>query len=277
VIVCYLDDSGEASEPIITMAGLVSTADLWLEFEECARGFFDDIGIRYLHTVDLHHRRGQFDGRTSHETATFANAFFRLVEDYAAFGVEFSVLKSRFRAAKEEYGLKGETSPLSMCFRGVLDVIVKDEGFRSAERYDPSIDLSFVVERGHVNNQDVLQHFNKIKEMDPKRFGSLTFEDKKKRIALQAADFIAFYSRRIRNASITETPRTREIEFFRTTLGDLKHRQFLATDFGAQLDAFSASEIRWKARWPDVRLDPSVGFGLVAEVGSVQNGHGFDV
>jgi hypothetical protein len=104
VLVCYLDDSGKAKEPIITLAGLVSTTDCWSGFETSARKFLDEVGISYLHTVDLHHRRGEFRGRSSAETTAFANAFFRIVEDHAGWGVEFSVLKSRFDSKKKKYG-----------------------------------------------------------------------------------------------------------------------------------------------------------------------------
>jgi len=231
VLVCYLDDSGEANEPVITLAGLVGTADGWLEFEPRARALFDQVGIRYLHTVELHHRRGEFDGWNSAETADFANALFRIAERYTGFAIEFSVVKSRFHEAKKEYGLKHETSAMSMCFRGVLDRIVKDEGFQDAAEV-PGVDLSFVVERGHANNQDVLNRFDAIKKMEPKRFGTLIFKDKKEHVALQAADFIAFYSRRIRN-STAKSPRTAELRMLQRTLGNMKHRPFLATDFGA--------------------------------------------
>ena len=106
--------------------------------------------------------------------------------------------KFAFSDAKRQRGLKSETSPYSMCFRGVLHGIIKDQGFQAAAK-EPNADLSFVVESGHKNNPDVQQRFDAIKGMAPARFGSLRFEDKKKHIALQAADFIAFYSRQNHN------------------------------------------------------------------------------
>jgi hypothetical protein len=127
-------------------------------------------------------------------------------------------------------GLKQETSPLGMCFRGVLNRLVNDANFQWAER-ELGANLSFVVESGHKNSKDVEHHFDTIKKMDPKRFGTLRFEDKKAHIALQAADFIAFYSRRIRNSAFALRPRLKELELFQRTLGSIKHRPFLATDF----------------------------------------------
>lgn len=62
VIVCHLDDSGEKREPVVTLAGYVGTAMAWAAFEERAAVYFGNAGIEYLHTVDLHQRRGQFKG-----------------------------------------------------------------------------------------------------------------------------------------------------------------------------------------------------------------------
>jgi hypothetical protein len=230
VLVAYLDDSGEANEPVITLAGLIGTADCWLEFEANARALFDELGLHYLHTVDLPHRRGPFKGWNTAETVGFAHAFFRLVECHVGFSVEFSVHKSRFKEAKKRNGLKSETSAMSMCFRGLLNRIIKDTGFQEVEKVR-GVNLSFVIERGHANNEDIRHRFDEIKKMGPNRFGSLIFEDKTKQIALQAADFIAFYSRRIRNRT-PENPRADEVKMFRHVLGNIKHRPFLATDFG---------------------------------------------
>ena len=229
MLVCYLDDSGEAKEPVVTMAGVLGSADGWGEFERQSRTLFDEVGIRYLHTVELQHRRGEFEGWSSAETADFAHALFRIVERHARFGVEFSVLKSRFHERKKRYGLRRETSAISMCFRGILDRIVKDEDFLESEKM-PGVSLSFVVESGNKNNDDVRQRFDAIKKMDPTRLGSIKFEGKKKLIPLQTRDFIAFYSRRIRNRT-PENLRTAELQMFQRTLGNMRHKPFFATDF----------------------------------------------
>jgi len=229
-LVCYLDDSGEKNEPVQTLAGLIGTRESWVEFEAVARRAFDLIELKTRHTVDMHQRRGEFGGWNSTETAQFANDFFKIVRTYAGFGIEASVLKRTFKAGKETFALKREGSPIGMCFRIILDRIVKDAGFLDAEQID-GVNLSFVVENGHKNNGEMLDRFNIIKAMDPNRFGSLTFEDKSERIALQAADFLAYFSRRIRTATL-ERPRDTDKRFFLTAIGDFKFKPFLATEFG---------------------------------------------
>lgn len=231
MLVCYLDDSGDENDPIQTLAGLVGTVDAWQEFEAVSRQVFDAIGLRTLHTVDLYHRRGEFKGWDSSQTESFANSFFDIVRKFAGFGIEASVLKRTFEEGKASYRLKREGSPLGMCFRVLLSRIVNDEGFLAAEEIEGA-NLSFVVESGHKNNNEILSRFNVIKAMDPQRFGSLEFEDKNSRVALQAADFLAYFSRRIRTEA-ADRPRDKDKQFFMTALGDFKFLPFVATDFSA--------------------------------------------
>jgi Protein of unknown function (DUF3800) len=232
VLVCYLDDSGEEKEPIIACAGYLSFADEWQKFEAEAREFFNLEGVEYLHTLDLYHRHNQFKGWDTSRTLKFAHNFFSILSKHVGSGFEFSVLKSRFREMKAAHGVKREGSAFAFCFKGIFDQIVKDDGFLSVIN-EPWIDLSFVVETGNKNNQNVMDTFNYYKSIDPNRFRSLSFDDKKKRIALQAADFLAYYSRRIRNKSYASEDTVPDMRFFKTATEAVSHPHFLATDFGA--------------------------------------------
>jgi len=62
---------------------------------------------------------------------------------------------------------------------------------------DPSYDLSFVIESGNKNNEDVVRVFNGLKTQIPElRLRSLSITSKSSSVALQMSDFLAFYSRR---------------------------------------------------------------------------------
>ena len=89
MLVCYLDDSGEKKEPVITIAGYLSLADQWREFESIARDFFERIGLDYLHTMDLHNRRNFFEGWDSRRTLQFSKSFFELMAPHVGHGFEF--------------------------------------------------------------------------------------------------------------------------------------------------------------------------------------------
>ena len=106
VLVCYLDDSGEAAERSVTCAGYLSFTDEWQKFEAEARDFFNFEGVEYLHTVDLYHRRNQFDGWDTPRTQRFAQNFISILTRHVGLGFEFSVLKTRFAEMKAMHCVK---------------------------------------------------------------------------------------------------------------------------------------------------------------------------
>ena len=229
-LVCYLDDSGNNDDPITTLAGYISPAQDWLHFEVEAREFFDGIGLPYLHTVDLHMRRGEFKGWSREQTVEFANHFYRILDKHAYAGFEFSVLKSTYEARKSVYNVEHQSSPIGFCLHGIVDRLVKDEGIKDVLAL-PDVNLSFVVESGNKNQGDIRRRFNRIQKQDPERFVSICFAPKKERIALQAADFLAYFCRRLRTRDPAHKRYKDEMEFFEFAKGGMIHRPFLATDF----------------------------------------------
>lgn len=230
MLVCYLDESGNEDDSIVTLAGYISPAQNWLDFEVDARAAFDVINLPYLHTVDLHGLRGEFAGWTREEAAEFARCFYRILDRHAYAGFEFSVMKSTFEARKADYDVEHQSSPLGFCLHGLVDRLVKDEGIMAGLKL-PGVDLSFVVESGNKNEGDIRRRFNNIQKLAPERFGSISFEPKKKRIALQTADFLAYFCRRLRTKDPAHRRFKDEMAFFEAAIGNMPHRYFLATAF----------------------------------------------
>jgi len=232
MLVCYLDDSGEDKEPVATLAGYLGTENGWADFEGQARAFFDEAGVDYLHTVDLHHLRKQFDGWDRGRTLAFATRLFELVGEHAPVGVEFSVDKASFNQSKIDLGKKREGSPLTFCFKGLLQNMMANEGIREVLSWDGT-DLSFVVESGK-RSEPIVKEFERLAAL--KAHGgvlkSLVLADKKSFIALQAADFFAYFSRRLRCMDKTHRRFDDEKRFFETATAGVKvHSAFLATGF----------------------------------------------
>ena len=231
-LVCYLDDSGNKGDGIVTLAGYIAPAHYWLAFEIHARELFDKFELPYLHTVDLHMRRGEFKGWTRKRTVEFTNDFYRILGKYAHSGLAFSVLKSSFEAKKSVYNVEHQSSPLGFCLHGLVSRLVKDEDIKDALAL-PDVRLSFVVEKGNKNDNDILRRFNNIKKQDPERFASINFEPKKEKIALQAADFLAYFCRRRETKDQADKHYKDEAEFFENAIGGMPHHHIVATDFEA--------------------------------------------
>ncbi len=230
MLTCYLDDSGNDQDPIVTLAGYVSPEQNWRDFETEARAAFDTIDLPYLHTVDLHGLRGEFAGWSREEAAEFARCFGRILDRHVYAGFEFSVMKSTFEARKADYDVEHQSSPLGFCLHGLVDRLVKDEGILAGLR-QPEVNLSFVVESGNKNEGDIRRRFDNIQKQDAERFRSISFEPKTTRIALQAADFLAYFCRRLRTKNRAHPRYKDEIAFFESATGNMAHHHFLATDF----------------------------------------------
>jgi len=231
VLVIHLDDSGETRDPIVTLAGYLATANDWLSFEVEARKYFDSNGIQVLHTMDLHRLKGEFDGWSRDETKAFASGLFALVARYCPVGLEFSVHKARFNERKQTLGMRREKGPFAFCFKGMVSRLVQNEAIKAVLPWD-GVDLSFVIEAGNKNNNSVLDAFNYIKKHNGK-FRSMVFEDKEKLIALQVADFLAYFTRRLRTRDANHKRFALEWEFFHRIAQQVPHHDFfLATDFG---------------------------------------------
>ena len=231
MISCYLDDSGEASEPVITMAGHLSLASEWERFELSARTFLDREGIEHLHTVDFHQGRGEFKGWDRGRRTVFANRLFEILRPHVAFGVEFTVLKETYQKRKAQTGLNRNISPYGFCFVGILDQLHKHSGVQDV-LMEPGVDISFFVESGHANDHDVHQVFERArKHRNGSALKAISFIDKRSCVSLQMADFLAYYSRRIRSREHGSSRYKDELDFIEQVTDGIDHVRFMATGF----------------------------------------------
>ena len=210
------------------MAGFVGTVEGWQEFEVEASLYLKTFQIPYLHTVDLYHRQGLFKGWHSSQTRKFAIDLFRILSDHAGRGLEFSVLRNRFNERKQAL-VPREGSPYEFCFKGMISRLLQDEAAK--ELLDqPEIELSFVIENRLANMGGIQRAFNNFQIHSPK-FRSLTFEDKKKFVALQVSDFLAFFARRTRVAQLRGKPFEDDLAFLEEAIAPVTYDPFLATEF----------------------------------------------
>lgn len=230
VLKVHLDDSGEKKEPFVTLAGFVGIAPEWSRFEVEARTLFDAYGIRYLHTVDMHHRRGQFELWSRARIREFTSTFFDLLASRVEIATEFSVAKGRFAERKQALGLKKEGAAITFCLKGMISRMYQRPGFKQLLE-ETGADVSFVIEAGNKHDNALMQAFNEMRPHYP-ALRSLVFEDKQKLIALQAADFMAYWTRRLR-VKDPDHPRFKdEYNFFAANVNKMPVTDlFCATDF----------------------------------------------
>lgn len=213
-LACYLDDSGSHPESsIITIAGFLAPINLWTQFEAAAENLFDTYGVDCLHTRDLHASDGKFKGWSRVKKRSFCGELASHLRPLYPFGVSISAQKSSYLARKSEFDAWHNLSAFGFCFDRLMlktyEQIFYEHG---REMWHDDMSISVIMESGNKNNNNALDCFNKLKHDEKlERLASMSFIDKKDCIAVQAADFLAFYSRRwmdecVKSGNKTERP-----------------------------------------------------------------------
>ncbi len=100
----------------------------------------------------------------------------------------------------------------------------------------PGVDLSFVIEEGNANNQEILQRYLRLKkkrEHELPFLGGMAFAAKQSSIAIQMADLFAFLTRRQAVAMQRNGGQPVEMNPYLALLREgIRDVGFAATDFG---------------------------------------------
>lgn len=228
--VLYLDESGEDREPVMTLAGWLASEEVWHEFEIVSRSLFNMGRLDYLHTTDL--RRGKEWWKSSDEEnkLDFARAFFKIARECGLVGLEFSVRRENYIKRKQSLKVNPNVSPLGFCLVGILNQLhLRNDYFSILEENDSY--LKIVAEAGHKNSNDLKKRFDAARQKFP-RLKEFQLAEKRAVIALQAADFLAHYCRRLRVADLSGKDKTSDLKFFEAATEGLEIFFFFAEDFG---------------------------------------------
>ena len=237
-IECYLDDSYDIHKiPITTMAGYVSTEEAWKLFELEARKHLDCFSVSVFHSKPFHSSDCEFAGWSGDKKICFLEGLFDILSRNALYGISVSALSKVHKQRKAETGLSKTQSPYGFCFNVILDTLLRDEAIKEAIETKGAT-LSLKVEEGNPNNAGIRSTYMKIKGQYSlqKQLSGIGFVPKKSCVAVQAADAIAFYSRR--HAQAVEENGREPVpydRFLKIILERLPHATTLAYDFHGAL------------------------------------------
>jgi hypothetical protein len=200
VYVTYLDDSDADGSRVQTLAGYVAPLEAWRRFELLANAVCDSFNVSIIHAKDFEGTKGDFKGWSLKKKRDFIDLIYTAAEYNIPFGISRSILKDEYRKRQAELGLNKSASAYGVAFSSIIFTVIRDNTL------SPQIlqeGMSFIVESGHNNNEELQNHFHLVKdhEIFVGALRSLTFADKKSSRAIQLADFFAFYSRRAASKS----------------------------------------------------------------------------
>lgn len=223
MVTIFLDDSDDDKGDVVTLAGYVATDAAWERFERATRKWFDHCGLPYLHTTDLYRRKGEFRDWTPEQTAEFArDTHQKFLAPLVSFGISASIFRPVLGP------IRTDGSAVSHCFQLIVDFLFENPGFQKSLDKSGG-NLSVVVEVGSYQ-QEVEEVFSIMNKRQPDFLGSLTFEGKDGRIALQMSDFLAYFIRRTDNNALRRNTGSkagqRDLEFFSNAIGDISINRF---------------------------------------------------
>jgi hypothetical protein len=237
VLVCYLDDSGkDLQNSITTLAGFAATDKQWEAFEIEVEPIFTSYKVGVLHTKDLHHTDGEFDGWKILKKQSFVAEIANIIGKHIPVGYSFSVLKANYRPHSDERASQRTATPYAFCFNNIIEWVLRDVRVGKIANTEGA---AFILESGHEHNPDAQRCFNAVRKEHGLEnvLRSISFVGKENCRAIQVADFLAFYTRRqgvaMEQAPIEERSQVKASEMLNIILKDLPIWAYVATDFGS--------------------------------------------
>jgi hypothetical protein len=231
-LTCYLDDSGSNKQsPVMVIAGYMATLTSWKDAERGIRPIFDRHGVKVLHGKKFHDRDAEFSGWSPTQKLEFVGEVYGEFRQHSPLGLSHAILKSIYQQRKTESGLNRNTSAFGHAFVMTFNSLVKHPGVKEhlvAHRSG----LSFILETGNANNQDVLRAFGNLKKKYKLDWlASLSFADKQSSIAIQLSDFLAFHTRRYIDEREVVGPSHPHSDILKLMMDGIPNIGRMATDF----------------------------------------------
>ena len=192
----YFDASGthDGSETVV-VAGWLSTDKAWVQFENEWHALLAHYGLPMFHMREFAHHRGAFANWGEPQRRIRFGQFAEIISKYTLSSVAVAVPIKEF---KEEFTSAGRrhaggaygfaASVLMLQAKEYVEESLKPEG--------SPFQIAYVFESGDLGVGQVMKLFqaNLMDEKSAARFHLLSFriEDKRKFVALQAADILAY-------------------------------------------------------------------------------------
>lgn len=211
VLVGYFDDAGNPSDNVHTVGGIVADEPSWEIFERRARRLLDENEIRSFHTHELRRQEGAFAGWSDERCQQFTASLFDCLLDNGALCliVDVSIDRKAFEHERRtrlasEWPLKSARPPSScaQCFYEAAIRMQEHPEVINFYNFIVGSNLSVIFESGPRNAElcaigDEMRAHGSFANLRLKGLGTLPKNDDN--IALQTADFIAHFSKRLKN------------------------------------------------------------------------------
>ena len=196
VFQCYLDDSGTNGLPIVTLGGFVASTDQWERVEPLVDAVMNHHGVEVFHAKQFHDTDPPFKGWSRVRKISFAEEVFAAAHGAMA-GVAIGVDKEGLkRGKKAQPGKLDRMSPIGVAFGTIMTKLLTH---RALGAWIKENGVSFLLETGNKNNAEIEEYFHRMAKSAAFEgtLRSITQVPKAHCRAIQLADFMVFYVRRV--------------------------------------------------------------------------------
>jgi len=195
----YLDASGDNDDAMIAIGGFIATVRQWEAFEDEWKKILDDAEVTHFHRKNFIAKRPPFDGHKWLDEENICKPFMTALTQAIVRNVKFQILNvlrvTEWRIANQQYCLQeSKWSPYALSSMTAMDaayVWAEQNGI-------PSHHLEFFFESGDNGQEDLRFHSRRRWGFEPgfkPKEPNNQFPNAKELTPLQAADFVAGYSR----------------------------------------------------------------------------------
>jgi hypothetical protein len=153
-------------------------------------------GVSVFHAKQLHDTDTPFKGWSKVRKLSFTEEVFAAAHGSLA-GISIGVDKEGFKQGKaKQPGSFDRMSPIGVAFGTIMARLITHPSIAAAVRLNG---ISFLLENGNKNNAEIEQYFHRMAKLDLFEgvLRSITIIPKAHCRAIQLADFLVFYSRRL--------------------------------------------------------------------------------
>jgi hypothetical protein len=154
MITAYFDASGQPEDTsVVSLSGLVSTAEKWLVFDQHWQECLDAFGVSAFHMRDFAHSLREFSSWRNDEPKRrrFLSGLINVIESHVDYVAASSVSMTDYRAVNDKYYLQEFMKPYTLNASTCAGSIIH----WAREKEHSENDIAYVFEWGDTDQSDV--------------------------------------------------------------------------------------------------------------------------
>lgn len=198
VLRMYLDESGFHDGTVaMAVGGYLSADDRWKSFEDEWCEALSRERVECFHMTDFENRYGEFSGWSNERRVRVFRTLADIINRHAGPGISYGIRESDYKALVPRSVAKSTQEWMWIAFAVLWNRCLADLRAAVLEEPDVEASIALVFDRNQRMAPLIIGGIQGIIEKHPDHYGwisSVSFEDKREFVPIQAADILAYES-----------------------------------------------------------------------------------